>query len=449
MKRAAFTLALSLLAALPASAQEFDFGLIGAPELEKPAGPARAMVYLISDADGYGSDEEYLAAELVGEGAIVVGIDLPGYLGRLEAAPGDCVYLVSDIERVSQELQRASGSNAYARPIVAGRGAGGALALAIAAQSPADTIGDTFAVDPAAGITLAKPLCTPAPRESVDGLTRYGLTAGALPNPVEVVFSGNADATGRAGVEGLVAQGFAITVTETGDAADAFATGLVGRVDGADPVGDETADLPIVELEATPVSDTMAIVYSGDGGWRDLDMQIGDIFQTRGVPTIGVDSLRYFWSEKSPETVAADLGQLIDTYRERWGVKNVLLVGYSFGADALPAAYNLLSAETKSAIAQVTLLAPATTGSFEISVSGWLGMGGADNETLPEIRRIDPRLLQCVYGADDAEESACPRLDAARVEVIETTGGHHFDGNYERLAGQILDGLSRRLAPAQ
>jgi type IV secretory pathway VirJ component len=30
--------------------------------------------------------------------------------------------------------------------------------------------------------------------------------------------------------------------------------------------------------------------------------------------------------------------------------------------------------------------------------------------------------------------------------VIKTTGGHHFDGNYARLAEQILDGFDRRVA---
>ena len=33
---------------------------------------------------------------------------------------------------------------------------------------------------------------------------------------------------------------------------------------------------------------------------------------------IGWDSLRYFWSSKSPEQIANDLSQVIDTYTARW-----------------------------------------------------------------------------------------------------------------------------------
>jgi len=59
-------------------------------------------------------------------------------------------------------VQRAVGTDAYQLPVVAGVGAGGALALAIAAQTPPATIGQTLAIDPEEGIALEKQLCTPA-----------------------------------------------------------------------------------------------------------------------------------------------------------------------------------------------------------------------------------------------------------------------------------------------
>ncbi|MGG2475679.1 AcvB/VirJ family lysyl-phosphatidylglycerol hydrolase, partial [Rhizobium sp. BR5] len=91
-----------------------------------------------------------------------------------------------------------------------------------------------------------------------------------------------------------------------------------------------------------PVMDTMAVIYSGDGGWRDLDEEVGSALQKQGVPVIGVDALRYFWKEKEPQEVASDLARIIDTYRKEWKVRNVVLIGYSFGADIIPATYNLL-----------------------------------------------------------------------------------------------------------
>jgi type IV secretory pathway VirJ component len=79
----------------------------------------------------------------------------------------------------------------------------------------------------------------------------------------------------------------------------------------------------------------LAIVISGDGGWRDLDRTIAEKLRSQGVSVVGWDSLRYFWSRKTPAQVARDLGAVIDTYTARWGASKVALVGYSFGAGVL------------------------------------------------------------------------------------------------------------------
>ncbi|MGO8404173.1 virulence factor family protein, partial [Rhizobium ruizarguesonis] len=74
------------------------------------------------------------------EGAVVIGVAFPSYipaLGRYDVSLHDgCVYMVSDIESLRQQVQRATGNNAYHLPIVAGVGEGGAFALAIAAPTP-------------------------------------------------------------------------------------------------------------------------------------------------------------------------------------------------------------------------------------------------------------------------------------------------------------------------
>jgi hypothetical protein len=110
------------------------------------------------------------------------------------------------------------------------------------------------------------------------------------------------------------------------------------------------AKLPLIELPAKPSGPLLAIVLSGDGGWRDLDKTISEKLQSAGVSVVGWDCLRYFWSRKSPEQVARDLGAVIDTFLSRWGGSKVVLVGYSFGADVLPFAYDRLSPETKAHI---------------------------------------------------------------------------------------------------
>ena len=165
-----------------------------------------------------------------------------------------------------------------------------------------------------------------------------------------------------------------------------------------------------------------------------------------GVSVVGWDCLRYFWSHRSPEETAQDLGGVIDTYTARWKASKVALIGYSFGADVLPFAYDHLSPEAKARVAQLSLLGLAKAADFEISVAGWIGAPASKDAlpTEPAFASIDPAMVQCFYGEDD-QDSACPALAAkGEADVIRTSGGHHFDGDYDALARRILEDLERR-----
>lgn len=425
----------------------YETGMIPAEHIMVPDSEILASVFLISDADGWTNADEERAKALVAKGAAVVGIDFKEYLKALEADDDECIYMISDIESLSQQIQRTAGTSSYRQPILTGIGKGGTLALAMIAQSPVSTIRDAIAVDPKAGLPLEKILCTPATKDKVDGETVYGLTDGPLPAPVSVLFTPAADQKGRDHVNALVKLHPDIDVTDVDDKADEILTQtLSDQIDAAGDT-DNPLGLPIKVLETNPVMDTMAVIYSGDGGWRDLDEEVGGALQKQGIPVIGVDALRYFWKEKQPQEVASDLGRIIDTYRKQWKVRNVVLIGYSFGADIIPATYNLLPERAKSHVVQLSLLGLSTEVDFEISVQGWLGVAGEGKggKTVEDIAKIDPKLVQCVYGTEEEDEDPCPGLKAKGVETIAIEGGHHFDEDYEALAKRIVTSLKTRL----
>jgi type IV secretory pathway VirJ component len=438
------------LAAHPAGADEtaaYDTGMIPSPHVGVPADGLKAMVFLLSGAGGWSSRDEARMQALVSDGAAVVGIDYKAYIASLaKNRRDDCIYMISDIESLSQQIQRRAGDSAYHAPILAGEGEGGALVLAMMAQSPPATIGQAIAVDPTAEIPLTKQLCTPATKQPTPNGYIYGLTDDVLPAPITVLTTPAAPADGKANIEAIVSSHPDVAVSE-GDNSDG---GLLLKTiedhvnAGAGPTND--LGLPLTELEATPKTDTMAIFISGDGGWRDIDSEIGDYLQSQGVPTIGLDSLRYFWKKKDQAQTSADLAKIIETYKEKWKVKNVLLVGYSFGADVLAPAYNALPARDKAAIRQITLLAPTHSIDYEISVTGWFGAPGSfeGGKTLDALAKIDPKLIQCIYGTDDDDDDVCPELKGKGYDVIAVDGDHHFNDAYDKVGELILDGLSKR-----
>jgi len=432
--------------------QDFETGLIPSPHIFLPKGDVKGAVMLISDGAGWGDNEKAEAGKLVDAGAVVIGVDFTSYIDALrkyDVSENDgCIYLVSDIESLSQQVQRAAGNSAYHLPIIAGIGEGGALALAIAAQTPDATIGQTLAIDPAAGIPLTQQLCTPASKKTVGDRMIYGLSDGSLPDPIIAAFTSAAPKDGREHVEELKKIHPKIDIRDADDDAQTTLSDTLDELMDEAGSSDNPLGLPLSVLDAKPAMDTMAVIYSGDGGWRDIDKEVGGKLQKEGIPVVGIDSLHYFWSERKPQETADDLGKIIDLYRKQWNVKHVLLIGYSFGADVVPATYKLLKPAEKSSIVQISLLSLSHEVDYVISVMGWLGQktDGAGGDPVADLKDVDPKLVQCIYGNDDDDEVACPDLKDSGASVVELPGDHHFDENYDLLTKTIVDALKSRLS---
>jgi hypothetical protein len=65
-------------------------------------------------------------------------------------------------------------------------------------------------------------------------------------------------------------------------------------------------------------SDVMAIIYSGDGGWADLDRRLGIAFIDRGIPVLGINTFKYYWRNRTADESAAELDALMTKYTAAW-----------------------------------------------------------------------------------------------------------------------------------
>ncbi len=223
------------------------------------------------------------------------------------------------------------------------------------------------------------------------------------------------------------------------------------------PAPADLGDLPVVEVPAQPAgpmppgaaaqpgdasADTFAIILSGDGGWAGLDKDVALALGARGIPVVGLDSLRYFWSARTPDGLAADLDRMIRYYSAHLKKNRVLLIGYSQGADVLPFAVNRLPAATRDRVALAALMGMSEHALFEFHVSSWISNDTSGPATMPEVNRISGVPVLCIYGEDESD-SLCPKLDPKTVRIVKRKGGHHFDGDYAGLARDILASANR------
>jgi type IV secretory pathway VirJ component len=115
----------------------------------------------------------------------------------------------------------------------------------------------------------------------------------------------------------------------------------------------------------------------------------------------------------------------------------VLLIGYSQGADVLPFAVNRLPAATRSLVRMTALIGVSRTAAFEFHVTSWLGGDGDGVPVKPETDKLSSSDTLCLYGEDD-DDSLCPTIGAEHARVVNLSGGHHFGGDYRKLAELIL-----------
>jgi type IV secretory pathway VirJ component len=181
----------------------------------------------------------------------------------------------------------------------------------------------------------------------------------------------------------------------------------------------------------------LALLISGDGGWAGIDEALAAEFSKRGVPVIGLDSLRYFCKKRTPESASAAVDRILRHYLSAWNKRRVLLIGFSQGADVMPFLVNRLSPATRSRWQLVALLSLSRTTVFEFHVQNWLGGSDDDVPVAPEVAKMTGVRALCVYGEED-DESMCIQPEAKALQVIKLKGGHHFDGDYSSLARLIL-----------
>ena len=223
------------------------------------------------------------------------------------------------------------------------------------------------------------------------------------------------------------------------------------------PPPQDLSGLPVVEVpvkaprEKTPgekpagdkaAHDTFAIILSGDGGWAGLDKEVAAALTQSGIPVAGLDSLRYFWSKRTPEGLAADLDRIVRYYSAHWHRQRVVLIGYSQGADVLPFAVARLPTPTQQAVTLTALLGLGERAHFEFHLSNWVRRGQGGMPVAPEIAKLRNGKVLCLYGADETD-SLCPSLASTQVQAVKVPGGHHFNGDYRHLAELIMAAAGR------
>lgn len=382
-------------------------------------------------------------------------VDTQTLLNSTEANSAPCVNLAQKIIDISAHIQTHFNLDNDNLPILVGTDESSAVLYAALAQT------DKHAFHAAVGINLAPALKTHTTlceqenfSSSVSG--QLQLTAvKRLPNSFYIFQDENT-------LPNLASHEFTdkignvkLTIAPDKEQTFAEAIQILQWLDPrlADQISSDTSDsdLPVIEVpveeNSSPKSndEAMAILITGDGGWAAIDKNIAKILADKGIPTVALDSLSYFWKARTPEGTTQDIEAIITQYLEKWNKQKVILIGYSFGADVLPFVANNFSEKTQKQVALIALLGMGKTAAFEFRLSSWMNADKNPDRLplLPEIEKMKWANSICIYGLADEAANCLPTADLG-VKIISMTGDHHFDEKYDELVGHIIENAKSR-----
>ncbi len=446
----------------------FDVGRFGDVVVYRPAAQPKGVVLFVSGDGGWHLGVVGMARQLVAAGDLVVGIDVRHYRNAINAPTTECRYYGADFEELSHAVQKRLGLDEYHVPILAGYSSGATLAYATMVQAPRGTFAGVLSLGFCPNLDLVQRPC----RGSGLEYDRAGTPAkpkGLVYRPSRananrwIVLQGDIDQVcDPAGTRTFVAAtggGELVALPKVGHGFGVerhwLPQFLLARQELAPPPrpaapAGEIAALPLHEVPLTQPAavgaagsvstrDAFAVLLTGDGGWTGLDQDVSAALAARGIPVVAQNSLKYYWHVRTPDEAARDLGKIVRYYGAKWARRDVLLIGYSFGADVLPFLYRRLPAQTRAQVRSLSLLGLSDFATFEFHLSDWIPGGtGGGVPTVPEIEALGGVRVLCLYGTDETH-TACPALHGVGIRVVKLAGGHHFDGDYAALARQIVD----------
>ena len=342
----------------------------------RPKSEVRHFALFFSGDGGWDDGLADIARSLAAQGTLVAGIDTQDLFDELEKDGGKCVFPVGDLENLSHYIQAYYKVPTYFTPVLVGYSAGASLVYAALAQAPPNTFTGGLSLSFCVDLDLQKPLCKAGNLQYTGradgGGVRLVPPTKQLPAPW-IALHGTEDQecsiheaqtflTQTPGTRFVALPGITHNyddVSKWMPQFDAAYTELLAHEPHhpQSPPG-SLADLPIIEVQptGTGVNDTFAVLFSGDGGWAGIDRDVANVLASRGIPVAGWDSLRYFWTARTPSGVSGDLDRILRYYAQHWHKSKALVIGYSQGADVLPFAVNRLPATSRALVERTALI---------------------------------------------------------------------------------------------
>jgi type IV secretory pathway VirJ component len=211
----------------------------------------------------------------------------------------------------------------------------------------------------------------------------------------------------------------------------------------AAPTGRSVAEteLPLVRVPARPSDAPLVLLLTGDGDWAAFVRDLANGVVARGAPVLGFKSRSYLSKPRTPEESAAALEEAVMAQLAAWDRSDLIIIGYSRGADMAPFVVNRWPKELRAAVRQIVLIGLGERASFEFHLDDLVRDVVRPNDvpTRPELEKLAGIPLVCIRGADEKGSGCLDPLPGMRTVVH---GGGHRATTTDGTIDIVLDALA-------
>ncbi len=479
MKRIFYIAVIILFLGFQSRATDVDtlyFGAFGKVAVYHPVRTPETFVIFISGDGGWNKGVVDMTNNIVAQGAMVAGINILTYEKRIKSSTSKCYYPAADFEEISLTVQKKYKFSRYLKPILVGYSSGATLAYGILAQAPANTFKGAISLGFCPDIDIDRPLCKGA------GLNLHAIKEGKsyLLEPCTnltapfVALNGTIDQVCnyfeiKKYVENIP-MGEVIGLPNVGHGFAVARNWLPQFVSAYKKIIDEPgymekklkenvllqsqldslykSDLPLTVIPSAVKDDLpLAFFISGDGGWTSFDQAVCEKLAEKGIPVIGLDAQKYFWEERRPKEVAAEITPAVLHYMRLWNKKSFVLLGYSFGACVAPFIASNFAATLKEPLKGIYSFSPDVTGDFEIHLADMLHLRTKDKyNVVEEMKLIKAMNPVCIFGNDEDEEIQ-KSFSSNGIRTEKLPGNHHYNNDFNAIAAIILKDIKQTGVP--
>lgn len=193
--------------------------------------------------------------------------------------------------------------------------------------------------------------------------------------------------------------------------------------------------LPVKEWRS---DNTPLVLYiSGDGGLNSFTTGFCDQLHGAGYGVMALNAKAYFSNKKTAEETTRDITVLLRNQFGRRKNQQLLLIGYSFGADVMPFIVNRLPDDVKTRLLHTLLISPSTSTDFETHWGDMLGISKKRSmDVVAEINRMQLIPVVSFFGSDE-KDFPVKSISLKNYKNEWLSGGHHYDGDPAELVNQM------------